>query len=103
MRKLPVLIAMLAVFGSVGLTHQSAQADLQPATAIQDQKSDGECTGHETAGRCADKCPNGYYQQGIDKETGAATCHPNIETNPAYVDTAPSQPVVVDGEVFTGK
>lgn len=44
-----------------------------------EQKSDGECTGHETAGRCADKCPlptdqGVYYLQGFDKETGAAIC-----------------------------
>lgn len=49
------------------------------ADSITDNKYDGDCTGHETVGRCADKCPGPtsegvYYQQGIDKDTGAAVC-----------------------------
>lgn len=57
-----------------------AQAKPQPAAAAEaSDKYDGDCTGHETAGRCADKCPADtaegvYYLQGYDKDTGAAVC-----------------------------
>lgn len=55
------------------------QTKPQPASASVSDKYDGDCTGHETAGRCADKCPadtaeGTYYLQGFDKDTGAAVC-----------------------------
>lgn len=57
-----------------------AQTKPQAASAAEaSDKYDGDCTGHETAGRCADKCPADtaegvYYLQGYDKDTGAAVC-----------------------------
>lgn len=57
-----------------------AQTHLQPVSASETgDKYDGDCTGHETAGRCADKCPldtpdGTYHLQGYDKDTGAAIC-----------------------------
>ena len=47
------------------------------ATANTNGKYDGDCTGHETVGRCADKCPNQTDTlQGFDPQTGAAICTP---------------------------
>lgn len=55
-------------------------------------KFDGECTGTETAGRCADKCPNPTDTlQGYDKETGAAVCR-SAPTGCPYGDSVPLGP-----------
>lgn len=52
-------------------------------------KYDGDCTGTETAGRCADKCPNPTDTlQGYDKETGAAVCR-SAPTGCPYGDSIP--------------
>lgn len=50
-----------------------AESQPQPASAQQSDKYDGDCTGLETVGRCADKCPEGSYNIGISKD-GAAIC-----------------------------
>ncbi len=52
-----------------------------------EDKFDGECTGQETAGRCADKCPEGSYNIGISKD-GAALCKLN-PTGCPYGDSIP--------------
>jgi hypothetical protein len=85
-------------------------------------KYDGDCTGHETAGRCADKCPEGYFERGTDRETGAAICatvtgcpygdsiplgpecdkqapqQPAATTEPAPVDYVPAENVMGGGK-----
>lgn len=37
-------------------------------------KDYSSCTGHETVGRCADKCADGSQPLDFDSETGAAIC-----------------------------
>lgn len=65
----------------------------QPASAQQaSDKYDGDCTGMETAGRCADKCPadtaeGAYYLQGYDKTTGAAVCRLSYYHACPYADS----------------
>jgi len=83
------------------------------AQAISTEKSDGECTGLETVGRCADKCPEGDFVRGFDKETGALVC--GHVTGCPYGDSipvdspkcAPPNPVVYNQmqptESFVGK
>lgn len=56
-----------------------------------DPKGDQQCNGSETAGRCADKCPQGSYQIGRDDETGAAICHLQ-PTGCPYGDSIPLGP-----------
>jgi len=59
------------------------------AQSIPSDKADEECTGQETAGRCADKCPNQTDTlQGYDKETGAAVCR-SAPTGCQYGDSIP--------------
>ena len=76
-----ILSAVVAGLVIVGVSAAlPVQTRPQPASATQtSDKYDGDCTGHETAGRCADKCPadtsdGAYHLQGYDKETGAAVC-----------------------------
>lgn len=80
-------------------------------------KYDGDCTGHETVGRCADKCPaptplGAYNQLGTDPTTGAAICHfvyadacPYTEavsaTDPLCAKSAPQQPAATTPVVTT--
>lgn len=60
---------------------------------VSSDKSDGPCTGHETAGRCADKCPaESDILQGFDPQTGAAICK-----------TAPSPLPAISSQEFQGK
>ena len=60
------------------------------ANAAFSDKYDGDCTGFETAGRCADKCPPGSYNIGISKD-GAAIC--KLEpTGCPYGDSIPLGP-----------
>lgn len=59
------------------------------ANAISD-KADDACTGHETTGRCADKCPAPSFTRGFDKETGAAIC--GHVTGCPYGDSIPLGP-----------
>lgn len=72
-----VVLALLIVATASALLPETSP---QPAQAQQQSdKYDGDCTGHETAGRCADKCPldtpqGTYHLQGYDKDTGAAVC-----------------------------
>lgn len=54
-------------------------------------KSDGECTGRERAGRCADKCPEGTTLQGYKDDTSAAICKIN-PTGCPYGDSIPLGP-----------
>lgn len=51
-----LLVVQLVIFGTLVLA--PAQTRTQPASAQQQSdKYDGDCTGQETQGRCADKCP----------------------------------------------
>lgn len=78
MKTLAKVIAItLLALGIV--TFMPVQLRTQPARADVSDKYDGDCTGHETTGRCADKCPadtteGAYFLRGYDKETGAAVC-----------------------------
>lgn len=55
MKKLFIATVALAI-GIVGMfTVFPVQTQPQPASAQQSDKYDGDCTGNETAGRCADK------------------------------------------------
>lgn len=57
------------------MTVMPVQTQPQPASAQQSEKSDGECTGNETAGRCQDKCPlQTDTLLGYDPITHAAIC-----------------------------
>ncbi len=81
-----VAAAILIVGVSAALPVQTRP---QPTSAQQvSDKYDGDCTGHETAGRCADKCPNGSYPIGYDDETGAAICKKE-PTGCPYGDSIP--------------
>lgn len=74
---LSVLSATILILGISTLLPPETRT--QQASATQSDKYDGGCTGHETAGRCADKCPantsEGVYNLiGYDEQTGAAIC-----------------------------
>lgn len=73
---------------------QSTPAYSQPTVQPQpsSDKSDGECTGRETAGRCADKCPPGTYKIGNvnDDGSGAAICKAE-PTGCPYGDSIPME------------
>lgn len=83
-------IAILAVGISTALPVQTPP---QPVSAQQaSDKYDGDCTGHETAGRCADKCPNQTDTLlGYDETTGAAICKA-APTGCPYGDSIPLGP-----------
>lgn len=54
----------LSIISSSLLTAFMPQSRPQPTSASQSDKYDGDCTGQETEGRCADKpliCPEGSY------------------------------------------
>lgn len=57
MRRLrPVPLFIGVVVAIIGITMAlPAETRTEPAAAIQDSKYDGDCTGNETVGRCADK------------------------------------------------
>lgn len=65
------LTLAILLFGTVAVLPRVAPTP--PASALQSDKYDGDCTGNETAGRCADKCPAGSYNIGISKD-GSAIC-----------------------------
>lgn len=96
-----IVVAMLAVAYTV----------LAPANAMPSDKYDGGCTGMETAGRCADKCPNQTDTLlGYDEKTGAAICKAaptgdSIPLGPDCDKHAPQiNPALVDEpEQFEGK
>lgn len=78
-------LILSAVVAGLVMTGISAALPVQTrpqptfAGAGASDKYDGDCTGHETTGRCADKCPantseGAYHLQGYDDETGAAIC-----------------------------
>lgn len=73
---------------SFGITITSEVTANSIATVPNSHKSDGECTGQETAGRCADKCPEGTYLLGYKDDTRAAICKLNATGCP-YGDTIP--------------
>lgn len=67
------LVVQLIILGTLVIA--PAETRPQPAEAQQQSdKYDGDCTGNETQGRCADKCPPGSYLIGVDDKTGAAIC-----------------------------
>jgi hypothetical protein len=86
------LIAALVVMGYVSIFHSDwvvAGIPKVSAQSISSDKADPECTGHETAGRCADKCPNETDTLlGYDQETGAAVCK-SAPTGCPYGDSIP--------------
>lgn len=55
-------------------TPASAASIEQPSNYYVNDKYDGDCDPTATDGRCADKCPAGSYEIGIEKETGQAIC-----------------------------
>lgn len=75
------ILALIVGFTQIPGTFAPAHAD----------KFDGECTGQETDGRCADKCPDGQYLQGYDKDTGAAVCS-DPPTGCPYAERVPLGP-----------
>ncbi len=67
------LVVQLIILGTLVIA--PAETRSQPTSAQpQRDKYDGDCTGLETQGRCADKCPPGSYSIGVDDKTGAAIC-----------------------------
>lgn len=70
-------------------------------------KSDGECTGTETAGRCADKCPEGYFWRGgCVRVTGCPYGDSIPLDSPKCASPPAEQPVVIPPTVtdnFEGK
>lgn len=126
--KYTILAGLSAAIIAVGImTVLPVQSRPQPAAAADvSDKYDGDCTGHETAGRCADKCPADtadgvYYLQGYDKETGAAVCKLSYYHACPYADSVsaddplcaklqaqqpaqqPSTPAVPDNQCGGGK
>lgn len=93
MSKIKLVLASSAiVLAIVGVSAAlPAKTRPQPAQAQQSDKYDGGCTGHETQGRCADKCPPGTYQIGIDERYGSAICK-NEPTGCPYGDSIPLGP-----------
>lgn len=84
-----VAIILGLVIGLFAAQLMPAQTHTQPASAQSSDKFDGECTGHETAGRCADKCPNQTDTLlGYDPQTGAAICKA-APTGCPYGDSIP--------------
>lgn len=69
-----IVIWTLAVLSVVGFVAVVDVGTMPPRPAYADSKYDGDCQPGDTAGRCSDKCPPGEYQQGVDKDTGAAVC-----------------------------
>lgn len=72
---LAATFAIIAVSAALPSQTRTQQAEAQQ----QSDKYDGDCTGDEIAGRCADKCPpptkdGAYHERGIDKQTGAVVC-----------------------------
>lgn len=68
-----ILLVLLAVAVVV-----ATAVTVIPAGA-QSDKYDADCTGSETEGRCADKCPpntaeGSYFVRGHDKVTGEVSC-----------------------------
>lgn len=105
-----VAVAILAIGISIVLPTKTQP---QPANAQQAiDKYDGDCTGLETAGRCADKCPEGSYNIGITKN-GEAIC--KLEpTGCPYGDSIPlgaecdkhapqPEPVQTEAPIMEGK
>lgn len=118
-----LLAAVVAVIAYVVLFHADwlVIPPFERVSALSLDKFDGDCTGHETVGRCADKCPaatneGAYYLQGFDKETGAAVCGFTYYDPCPYADAQPAtsptcqrlaatatQPVASPSEAFHGK
>lgn len=84
MKKLLWSLMIVAVIVATAVSYRVAFAT--------SDKSDGPCTGQETAGRCADKCPNQTDTlMGYDKTTGAAICKA-APTGCPYGDSVPLGP-----------
>ena len=69
---LAAVITLIAV--DVAFAIPMSKTNAQASDVTQSDKYDGDCTGLETAGRCADKCPTGSYEIGREHD-GAAICH----------------------------
>lgn len=88
-------LILAIAFCAVSGVRVSVQPNAAHADTPTSDKYDGDCTGHETAGRCADKCPGDtsegtYYLQGYDKETGAAVCRLEYFNACPYADSIPA-------------
>lgn len=80
------LAAYTAIFHSDWIVAGPPKVNAQ---SISSDKADSECTGLETAGRCADKCPIATDTLlGYDKTTGAAVCK-RAPTGCPYGDSIP--------------
>lgn len=85
-RFIVLAISMIAI-GFVGVAHPDwVIAGIPTAKASAEVKADDPCTGTETAGRCADKCPDGTYLQGYDKDNGGAICVYTSQNTCPYAD-----------------
>lgn len=76
---LTVLVAVLLMMAGDAININSHLMPVKAKADAVSDKYDGDCTGHETDGRCADKCPaptdqGAYFLRGFDKDTGAAVC-----------------------------
>lgn len=80
----------------------------QRASAAESDKGQDQCTGHETSGRCADKCPNwtdtllGFTDDGVAICKAARTGCPYGDSVPLEKCEAPKpEPVeIIPTEVF---
>ena len=64
-----------------------SKTQAEAPSASQNEKYDGDCTGDETEGRCADKCPTGSYSMGYGQD-GQLICR--LEpTGCPYADSVP--------------
>ncbi len=97
-------LAILSVVGMIALADYitrpaGAAGCLSGTCSSADPKYDGNCQPSDTAGRCSDKCPDGYYLQGYAKDTGAAVCAADQEPvkdkgiSPPPVSVSPPAPV----------
>jgi hypothetical protein len=74
------LLAAISVL-AIGYTLQVGATD-------QSNKYYGDCTGSETAGRCAEKCPEGSYLVGYKSKDAGYICK-LVPTGCPYGDSIP--------------
>lgn len=95
MKKLLLGGLSAAIFALGVMTVLPVQPPEPPVSAQQaSDKYDGDCTGRETQGRCADKCPpntdkGAYFLRGYD-DNGAAICAFSWYNACPYVEAVPA-------------
>lgn len=90
-RKIKITLSVVLLGAIIWVVFLGISAAALPATAnAMGDKYDGDCTGLETSGRCADKCPAPEFVRGYDKDTGAAIC--GYVTGCPYGDSIPLGP-----------